>query len=101
MTSREGKRASALTRTVCTLAFGSCALVLAVIALGAGSPVGLLLAVPPLYLMWVMLLDLGKLIRLRFQDSDSYAARPYYWLWMAFCVLPVIAWVVWVAGRLR
>lgn len=101
MIARGRNRASALTRTACTLAFGSCAPVLAVVALGAGSPVGLLLAVPPLYLTWVLLLDLNKLVRLRFQDSESYDVRPYYWLWLACCVLPVIAWVVWVAGRLR
>jgi hypothetical protein len=81
--------------------FAPSALLLAVIALGAGSPLGFLLAVPALYLVWVLVVDLSCLLRSGFRASGSYRARPHYWLWVAGGMLPVLSWLAWVSRHLQ
>jgi hypothetical protein len=98
---RAGTRRSTLTRVVLTPVFGTAALFLAIAAMGVGSPIGFLLAVPPIYLAWVWLLDLGGVLRNRFRTSESYVARPHYWWWIASCAGPVVAWLIWASSHLH
>lgn len=94
-------RGSTLARLVLTTVFATAAMFVAVVGLGAGSPVGFLLAVPPLYLAWVWLVDSTALVRRGFRASGGYLNRPYYWLWIAGCAVPVLLWLVWISTRPR
>ena len=88
-------RSATLARLVLTTIFASFALFVAVAAVGAGNPIGLVLAVPPTYLLWIWLVDLAALVKNRGTSSLSYVARPYYAAWLASCALPVGAWLLW------
>jgi len=79
-------------RLVLTTLVASAGLMLAVVALGAASPVGFLLAMSPLYLLWTWIVDVNALLRSTFRSSESYVARPHYWLWVTSCALPLGAW---------
>ncbi len=92
-------RQATLTRIGLSIVVASVAMFAALAALGAGSPLGLLLAVPPLYLVWVLLVDLRTLLNQRMRASDAYVRRPYYWAWIAGCLLPVLAWVLWLSNQ--
>jgi hypothetical protein len=92
-------RQATLVRIGLTVVVASAAMIVAVAALGAGSPVGFLLAIPPLYLVWVLLVDLRILLKQRMRASASYVRRPYYWAWIAGCLLPLVAWVVWLSSH--
>jgi hypothetical protein len=95
MTAVTATRGSTLARLALMTIFASAALMLAVAALGAASPFGFLVTVPPLYLMWVWVIDVSALLRNRSRSSKSYVARPHYWLWIAGCALPIAAWTAW------
>jgi hypothetical protein len=90
---------STLTRVALTSVVATAAMFMAVAAVGAGNPVGFLLALPGLYLVWVWLIDLIALVSHRFRASDVYVRRPYYWMWLASCAVPVLAWMVWLSSR--
>jgi hypothetical protein len=90
---------STLTRVALTTVVATAGMFMAAAAVGAGNPVGLLLTVPPLYLIWVWLIDLTALVRHRFRTSDVYVRRPDYWVWLASCAVPVLVWVVWLSSR--
>ncbi len=75
--------------------------ILTVAALGSGTPAGLLLAVPPSYLLWVLVSDLYVLARGSLQSSASYTRRPLYWASLGGSLIPFLAWVVWLLSRGR
>jgi hypothetical protein len=101
MTAGANTHRSTLIRIGLTAVFGPTALLIAIATAGAGSPVGFLLAIPPIYLAWVWLVDLGVLLRNTFRATDSYVARPHYGWWIASCAGPVIAWLIWASSHLH
>jgi hypothetical protein len=66
---------------------------------GASGPVGMLFAIPSLYLLWVLGADTVSLARSA-QGAHAYRARPWYkWLLLAG-LLVVVMWFVLVVAPL-
>lgn len=99
MNVRANTRNAALVRSAMTTLIATAALFTSIAALGAGNPVGIVLVIPPLYLLWVWTVDVTMLVQHRFQSTGSYASRPYYLVWMLGCALPVAAWSAWLSLR--
>ena len=91
MRGTEASKQAALLRLGLTPLLSAPALFAALIFLGAGSPVGLLFAIPPFLLLWIWCVDAVSLLAKR----PLVKARPrYYWL-AAACIVPCAAFWIW------
>ena len=78
------------------------AVLLSLLVLGSGNPVGAVIAVPPVYLSWIWIVDALALVR-SFQprSTQKYARRPWFLFWLGACALPVIAHILWSVKHLH
>ena len=95
-----GTRRAAVSRAALTALVVPLGLLLAIAAAGAGSPAGFALAVAPLYLLWVWLVDVVALVR-GLRGRVAFAPRPRFVLWVTACVVPVFAYLIWAAFHLQ
>jgi hypothetical protein len=78
------------------------AVLLSLLVLGSGNPFGALIAVPPVYLSWIWIVDARALFRsIRSGSTQTYARRPWFLFWLGTCALPVIAHIVWSVKHLH
>lgn len=78
------------------------ALLLSLLVLGSGNPFGALIAVPPVYLSWIWIVDALALVRsFRTGSTQRYAGRPWFLFWLGACAFPVIAHILWSVKHLH
>lgn len=95
-----GSRRAAVLRAAVVSAVAPLGLLLAVAATGAGNPAGFVLAIAPLHLLWVCVVDVIALFR-GLRSPVRFATRPRFVLWVTACALPVVAYVIWATFNLQ
>ena len=87
-----GSKQDALIRALLTPVVSPPGIVAAVIFAGAGSPAGLILAVAPLYLLWVGLSDVYALVANLFAPRGFTTRRGYFWFAAASMMSFAVFW---------
>lgn len=88
---RDGSKTAAVTRLVISPPIMIPAGIMALIWLGAASPVAPLIALPPICLGWIWLVDLFHVVR-GSHSLVTYKPRPWYFFLIAGCIVPMLAW---------
>ena len=87
---RDDSRRATAQRIVLGLIAVPLGMFFAVSIAGAGNwPLGGLVAIPSLYLVGVLLLDVRTVL------TEGYRTRPRYLAWWALAVLPALSWLIW------